>query len=329
MFKPERPVQRNIEHASDDLREVNLMVRQAFESTAGLSSEELTICRRTVVHGIPAPVEISEAQNKLIGNLQVCFELAQKRGLGDVVGWCMAAAQPVGIIADGDDIDPVVLDYIRSVVPPPAKVLDVASGTGRFSLPLAEDGYTVTLLDPAAAFLEAALQRVGKDVAKNVESMICGTFGDLSRVASDSFEVCLCLGSIFYAHSKELAEQTLVHLGRIARRAVIVDVMSREGLISRLDIEGFDTSAETVKQILDTGVTPVASLENGRVVYTCFSLPELRQAISRSGLVIDRLLGFGGEDGMRDTDDQEYRSELYPRLLALCRTHDVLKYDNG
>src|SRR6202034_4182159 len=43
---------------------------------------------------------------------------------------------------------------------PPAPVLDVGGGAGHQSFPLGQAGYEVTLLDPSAAMLDKARQRL-------------------------------------------------------------------------------------------------------------------------------------------------------------------------
>src|ERR1700751_5367349 len=45
---------------------------------------------------------------------------------------------------------------------PPATVLDVGGGAGHQSFPLAQAGYEVTLLDPSAAMLDKARQRLDR-----------------------------------------------------------------------------------------------------------------------------------------------------------------------
>jgi ubiquinone/menaquinone biosynthesis C-methylase UbiE len=45
---------------------------------------------------------------------------------------------------------------------PPASVLDVGGGAGHKSLPLAQAGYEVTVLDPSPAMLDKARQRLGR-----------------------------------------------------------------------------------------------------------------------------------------------------------------------
>ena len=148
-------------------------------------------------------------------------------------------------------------------------------------------------------------------------------------MASGSYDVCLCMRSVFYAHPRPFAEEVIFHLGRIARTAVALDVLSKESLIRRLDDEGFDSSPETVRHIRETGVTPPAKPEGGCVVYSCFSTDELAQVLPRAGLRVHRLLGCGFGDEGSPLDHSESEIELYPYLLALCRTDDLTEHALG
>jgi S-adenosylmethionine-dependent methyltransferase len=55
---------------------------------------------------------------------------------------------------------------LEHLPPPPAPVLDVGGGAGHQSFPLAQAGYEVTLLDPSAAMLDKAHQRLGRLAAE-------------------------------------------------------------------------------------------------------------------------------------------------------------------
>jgi len=309
-----------IEYATNGLRELNERLREAFCRAAGTPSDELTACRRAVVHGMPISFRPTAVHDRLMQDLEACMTWARRQDLDAVVGYCMAAAQSPELLTEGDTITNVVLGFVRNAAAPPATVLDVASGTGHFGMRLAAEGYKVTLLDPAAPFLRAAMHRSPPEAARNVDKLICGTFEDLSGIASGSYDVCLCMRSIFYAHPRSAAEETIANLGRIAREAVALDVMSKEGLILQLTDEGFDPSPETVRQIRETGVTPPAGPEGGRVIYSCFSAGELTDALARAGLTLCRLLGCDSGDETGEAPGAELEAELCPNLLALCNT---------
>jgi S-adenosylmethionine-dependent methyltransferase len=55
---------------------------------------------------------------------------------------------------------------LEHLPPPPAPVLDVGGGAGHQSFPLAQAGYDVTLLDPSAAMLDKAQQRLRRLAAE-------------------------------------------------------------------------------------------------------------------------------------------------------------------
>ena len=304
----------------DNLRELNERLTRAFEAAVAMPPDELTACRRFVVHGLPIPFSLTAAHTQLANDLKDCLEYAQQRSLDAVVGYCMAGAQsPDLLVEEADAGVELVQHFVRDTVPPPATVLDVASGMGHFSLPLASEGYEVTLFDPVTPFLEAAIGRAAPAVLQNLAPPICGSFEDLADVESESCDICLCMRSVYYAQPRALAEEVIGQLGRIARKAVAVDVMSKESLILRLDDEGIDASPEAIQQIRATGVTPPARPEGGGVVYSCFSVDELKQVLTRAGLRIHKLLGCEFGDGGSQLDRTDSEVELHEHLLALCR----------
>ncbi len=149
----------HVQYATEELRELNASVGKAFEAAAGMSRDELTGCRQHVMHGMAMPFGVSGAQERLVGDLRTCQKQAEQLGLGDVVGYCMAAAQSPELLGETDTADALVMDFVRQVAGPGASVLDVGCGRGHFGIALAAEGYRVTLLDPASGFLEAALRR--------------------------------------------------------------------------------------------------------------------------------------------------------------------------
>ena len=63
------------------------------------------------------------------------------------------------------------LEVIRSVVSPPASIVDFGAGTGRLAVPLARAGYSVTAVDPSGEML-AVLKRNAADLP--IEVVECG-----------------------------------------------------------------------------------------------------------------------------------------------------------
>ncbi len=332
-----------IEYLNRSLLELNRRLREAFSHASKLSEDQMTTCRWLAMD-MPCPsTDLLPLQKKLVAELEDAVEYARTRKLGNqVIAWCMAAAENSNILEEPRPerivIEPIISEFLREHLPPPAKVLDVASGTGRFSRPLAARGYEISLFDPASSFLEAGLRKAEADgVGEQIQSLICGTFDDLGNLETSSYDLCLCTGSILYVDSRERAEQVLSELARIASKAVIVEVASKYGLILQLGAE-FDVSADAIQQILTTGVTPPARPESCGVVYNCFSSTELREVAEDVGLKVQRLVGFGITEALalstsrlipidealkietllQDQEHQEQMINSFPNLLALC-----------
>ena len=326
----------NIQYLNPDLRELNIKLRSAFGNAASMSDEDARYCRWLAMGMRSATAEVSASQQTLVGELKVIVDFARSRNLEDVVGWCMAASQGQSIENSALDVVTCIRDFVISHVPVPAKILDVAAGTGRQCLPLAIHGYEVSLFEPASTFLEAACETAtSQGIEDAIADLVCGTFKDLPKIRDDAYEVSVCLGSVLYAHPRQAAEDVLSNLSRVSSRGVVVDVASKYGLILQLGTEGMEVTAESIEQLLETGVTPPTSAENGHVVYSCFSSAELYSTLTNLGLRVERLVGHG----IPGTLDQETANllpvfeldrieeylqaedqavDLFPNILALC-----------
>jgi ubiquinone/menaquinone biosynthesis C-methylase UbiE len=84
---------------------------------------------------------------------------------------------------------------------PPATVLDVGGGAGHQSFPLARAGYDVTLLDPSAAMLDKARQRLERmpdDVQGRVKFIQSDGENAAIAVNRQVFDAVLCHGVLGY-----------------------------------------------------------------------------------------------------------------------------------
>ena len=326
----------SIQYLNPALRELNARLRSAFAQADQLSSEQVRDCRWYAMGMLPAIVDATTHQQMLADELKAVAHFARSRGIEGVAGWCMAACQYRNAEGSMSDIRPSIRDFIFAHVPAPAHIIDVAAGTGSQSLPLAAQGYRVSLFEPSCAFLAAAQDNATtQGVEDSVAELICGSFSDLSKIETDAYDVSICLGSVFYAHPKQAAEDALSNLARIATRAVVVDVASKYGMILALSAEG-NLSGESINQILSTGIhSPPVNIKNGNVVYSCFSSTGLCDTLGRFGLRVEHLVGYG-DSGTLDqataellptserSQIEEYLQaeetlvDLYPNMLALC-----------
>jgi SAM-dependent methyltransferase len=85
----------------------------------------------------------------------------------------------------------------RFLPPPPARVLDVGGGPGRYALELQQAGYVVDLIDPLEAHVSQAR-------AAGVRATSVGDARKL-EIANDSVDVVLLLGPLYHCWSGHLA----------------------------------------------------------------------------------------------------------------------------
>jgi SAM-dependent methyltransferase len=109
----------------------------------------------------------------------------------------------------------VLHQQLREHLPaPPGPVLDVGGGAGHQSFPLAQAGYDVTLLDPSAAMLDKAqqrLQRLPGEVQRRVTLLEADGENADEAVHGQRFTAVLCHGVLGYLEQPEPLLDQLCH----------------------------------------------------------------------------------------------------------------------
>lgn len=172
---------------------------------------------------------------------------------------------------------------LRHLPHPPATVLDVGGGAGHQSLPLARLGYSVTLLDPSAAMLTEAEQRLAAEpdeVRRRVRIVHAAGEDAEEATGGERFAAVLCHGVLMY---RPRPEPLLSALCRSTAAGGVVSVMAlnaatlavRPALEQRwgdalaafdaggeVGVLGVETRADTVERLArlleQDGVTPQA-----------------------------------------------------------------------
>lgn len=135
----------------------------------------------------------------------------------------------------------VIDRQLRSHLPPPPCALaDVGGGAGNQSLPLARDGYQVTIIDPSPAMLDRARARLADEssaVAGRVRLVQATAEGALAAVGGQRFAGVLCHGVIMYVPDPE---PFVAALARLAQPGTLVSVVAKNArtLAVRPALEG-------------------------------------------------------------------------------------------
>lgn len=102
--------------------------------------------------------------------------------------------------------------------PAELKILDIGAGTGRYSVPLSEEGYDVTAVE---------LVRHNLGILKAKGSRVKAYQGNalkLSRFASESFDLTLLFGPMYHLFSFEEKKQALCEAKRVTKNGGIIMV---------------------------------------------------------------------------------------------------------
>jgi SAM-dependent methyltransferase len=210
---------------------------------------------------------------------------------------------------------------LEHLAPPPATVLDVGGGAGHQSFPLARLGYDVTLLDPSAAMLDKArerLEHLPDDARYRVTLLQADGESAAAAVQERRFDAVLCHGVLGYLDDPEpLVEQ----LCRCVAPGGIVSIMTgnarasavRPALEQRWDdaLAAFDSRREI--GVLGVPGRADTAEEVGEMI-RCRGVEPLA---SYGGWLFVDWLDFGGTE--LDPDDQEQVASIAAVELEASR----------
>jgi ubiquinone/menaquinone biosynthesis C-methylase UbiE len=100
--------------------------------------------------------------------------------------------------------------------PPPARLLDCGGGPGRYAIPLACQGYAVTLFDLSNGNLALARQKA-EQAGAELCGFVQGSALDLGRFADGSFDAVLLLGPLYHLVRAEDRRLALSEALRVLR----------------------------------------------------------------------------------------------------------------
>lgn len=153
---------------------------------------------------------------------------------------------------------------------PPVRVVDVGGGAGHQSIPLAREGYDVTIVDPSGAMLERAERRLAQesDETRRRVTLVHASGQEApERLEHERFGAVLCHGVVMYLDDPHPMIDALVDLAE-PRGVVSIVAKNVEALAVRPALAGdwgaalrmFDSERDVNGLGLDTRADSVGGL---------------------------------------------------------------------
>jgi SAM-dependent methyltransferase len=185
--------------------------------------------------------------------------------------------------------EPVTWDNIRRFLPSfPAQVLDAGGGTGRWTIPLAQMGYDVTLSDISQGMLDVARTKIEAAGLAGRVTILRQDICDMRDLPAEQFDLVLAEGDpVSYCEDPAAAIHELSRVARVGAH-VLVSVDSRIGvtfLLHELDLDAAETMLRTGRmQWRDQNPEYAFPIH-------AFTIPELSGIFEANGLRVVRVLG--------------------------------------
>ena len=108
----------------------------------------------------------------------------------------------------------VTMHYIHRFLQPGDRVLEIGAGTGRYSIALAREGYSVSAAELVESNLETLKANAGD--LSNLDAFQADAL-DLSRFGDDSFDVTLLFGPMYHLYDRADQDRAIEEAIRVTR----------------------------------------------------------------------------------------------------------------
>lgn len=113
---------------------------------------------------------------------------------------------------------------IQSYLKPDMRILDVGAGTGAYSIPLAEQGYTVVAYEPAERNYAVFCQKIADALWRERLDLHQASSYDLHELQSESFDIVLLFGPLYHLSSVSDQMDVLSEAKRLIKAGGVIMV---------------------------------------------------------------------------------------------------------
>ncbi len=177
---------------------------------------------------------------------------------------------------------------------PPAAVLDLGGGPGRYAVELARRGYAVTLADVSKRCLELAREKV-REAGVELAGCLLADATNLDRFDDGAFDAVLLMGPLYHLQDEGERRRAVAEAARVLRPGgpVFAAFITRAGVLRWAAREKPEWILRYGEELLETGVPGDCRVEGNFPAY--FARPdEVEPLMATGGFRMLELVGCEG-----------------------------------
>lgn len=201
------------------------------------------------------------------------------------------------------------------------KILDLGAGTGRYSIPLCEEGYDVTAVELVRHNLGRLKKKSDKVKAFQGNAMNLRCFSD------DSFDLTLVFGPLYHLHDTEDKLKVLKEAKRVTKssgRILAAYIMNEFSVIT------YAFKERHILEALDTGMLDESyhCTEKANPLYSMVRLEDIAGLNERAGLLREKIIAADGAANyirpfLNALTEEEFE-EFLRYHMATCERMDLM-----
>ena len=152
------------------------------------------------------------------------------------------------------------LPIINKYLPPNAEILDLGGGPGRYTITLAQLGYTLHLADLSQTLLDQAKNRIFELGINNVKSISQINATDLSLYKDSSFDAVLLFGPLYHLTNESERLSCVKEVNRVLKTNGVVFasfipyLTGAKGVAVRMFHFPDQAGVETLSRVFNNGI---------------------------------------------------------------------------
>ena len=201
------------------------------------------------------------------------------------------------------------------------KILDVGAGTGRYSVPLSEEGYDVTAVELVKHNLSRLKQKGSSVKAYQGNAM------KLKRFEDNTFDAVLVFGPMYHLHEKEEKLKALSEAKRVVKKGGIIFVAY---IMNEFSVITYAFKEKHIKEGIEKGMLDASyhCTRTANDLYSMVRTEDIEELNREAGLERMQVVAADGAANyirpfLNALDEEEFRYFI-DYHLATCERADLL-----